>query len=114
MFDGYVPAISNKAKNKIRAEIRGWRIHRRVMLDIEGVAKLFNPALRGWFNYYGKSTPSELNCICWQFEQYLVRWAMHKYKFMQNQRRAIEFVNRHRKANPKLFAHWSLMYGKTI
>ena len=112
MFDGYVPAISQKAKKKIQAEIKSWRVHRRVMLELGEVAKLFNPALRGWINYYGKYTPSELNSICWQFDRYLIRWIMHKYKLMQRQRKAIEILNRHRKANPKLFAHWTILHAQ--
>jgi group II intron reverse transcriptase/maturase len=71
IFDGYLPAISKSAKKEISAEISGWRVHRRVMLDVDELAKMFNPALRGWINYYGKFSPHELNRVCWQFDQYL-------------------------------------------
>jgi RNA-directed DNA polymerase len=84
------------------------------VLNVDEMAQLFNPALRGWINYYGKFSPHELNRICWQFDQYLMRWVQHKYKFMQRQNWAVNWLERERKARPSLFAHWEILYGKSM
>ena len=46
-FVGFLPAISDKAKKKIRGNIKSWRIHRRIELTLEEVSKRVNPKVRG-------------------------------------------------------------------
>jgi hypothetical protein len=53
IFLGFSPAISKDALNKIGAEVRCWRIHRRVNSTLADLASTVNPIVRGWFNYYG-------------------------------------------------------------
>jgi hypothetical protein len=52
-FTGFLPAIATKAKKAIRQEVVGWKLQRRVGLQIEDIAKEYNPKIRGWMNYYG-------------------------------------------------------------
>jgi hypothetical protein len=47
----FLPAISKDALKKISAEIRSWRLHRRVNSDGREIAKLINPKIQGWMGY---------------------------------------------------------------
>ena len=60
MFLAFTPAISPKSATAIRREMRSWRLHRRNDLPIEEIAKMVNPAVRGWINYYGSFRRSDL------------------------------------------------------
>src|SRR5437879_1105958 len=72
-FCSFSPAISKKAGQKIRDEIRGWKLHRCTGQSIQELARKINPKLRGWFNYYGRFTPSALRPIERHVGQSLVR-----------------------------------------
>ena len=52
-FVSFIPAISNKAAKSIRDIMRQWQIHRRTDTSLDDLAKMSNPVLRGWINYYG-------------------------------------------------------------
>ena len=53
-FVSFLPAVSTKAKNKIRETIRGWRLHRMGRTSLKQVAEMINPVVRGWYEYYGR------------------------------------------------------------
>ena len=51
----FLPAISTKAAKAIRATIREWRMaSTRNNQRLEDLARLVNPSVRGWLNYYGR------------------------------------------------------------
>ena len=56
------------------------------MYSLEELAKLINPYVRGWINYYGKFYPSELKKVLNYVEATLVRWAMGKYKKLRGRK----------------------------
>jgi len=72
-FCSFSPAISKNAAQRIRDEIREWKLHRCTGQSIEDLAGKINPKLRGWFNYYGRFTPSALRPIERHVGQSLVR-----------------------------------------
>ena len=110
IFVSYTPAISQKAAKSIRKEMRSWRVHRWSDLSISDIAKVVNPSLRGWINYYGNYTRSALYRIFEHFNTYLLRWAMMKYKTLRGRRRrAREWVRGVQRREPHLFAHWSML-----
>jgi group II intron reverse transcriptase/maturase len=51
MMTGFTPAISKDALNKISAQVRSWRLHRRTGLSEADLARWINPIVRGWMNY---------------------------------------------------------------
>ena len=54
-FVGFLPAISAKASKAIRKVIREWRMaSSRNNQRLEDLARLTNPSVRGWMNYYGR------------------------------------------------------------
>jgi hypothetical protein len=82
-----------------------WRLNRRSGSDLTGIATDINPQVRGWFGYYGAFYRSELGSLAARIDDYLVRWAMHKYKRLRSRpRRAWAWLNAVRQRQPDLFA----------
>jgi len=112
IFCSFSPAISKDAAQKIRDEIRSWKLHRRTAESIQDLARMINPKLRGWFNYYGRFMPSALRPIERYVGQSLVRWATRKYKKLRNHRtRAWEWLLRVIHREPTLLVLWSGQRG---
>lgn len=109
-FCSFLPAISDKAAKAKRRQIRSWRMNRRSDLDLVDIARFINPIVRGWINYWGRFYRSELtDSVLLQLNEYLIRWAMRKYKRMRrSHRRAAAFMGQIQRSNPALFAHWQL------
>ncbi len=55
--------------------------------SLEELAKLINPRVQGWINYFGKFYPSELRGVLSYVEATLVRWAMEKYKKLRGRKK---------------------------
>jgi RNA-directed DNA polymerase len=53
IFTSFLPAVSKDALNKISAEIRSWRLHRLTGTALGDLARMINPKVRGWMQYYG-------------------------------------------------------------
>ncbi len=79
-FVNFSPAISGDARKAIEREIRSWRINRRSDLSLSDLARMVNPIVQGWINYYGRFYKSMLYAVLRRINDYLVRWAMRKYK----------------------------------
>jgi group II intron reverse transcriptase/maturase len=108
VFDGYLPALSLKKRQAIQAKIKSWRLHRLTTKSLRDLANMFNPFIRGWYNYYGHFYISALNPIYWQLQKYLTRWAEAKYKRFRNRRKwAYEWLLTMMSRQPTLFAHWA-------
>ena len=111
-FVNFSPAVSNKATKAIRQEIRSWNLHRRTDKSLEDFARMFNPIIRGWINYYGSYYKSALYRTFWQLDRTLSTWASRKYKRLRGrQRRAQRWLRRVRKRQSWLFAHWRFAYA---
>ena len=103
----FSPAVSNKASKSIRQTIRSWRLSRRSDKSLEDFARMFNPIIRGWINYYGSYYKSALRPIFDQLNRCLRKWAMRKYKKLRGRpRRARYWLGRIARRQPYLFAHW--------
>ena len=109
MFVNFSPAVSDDAKKAIRQEIRSWRLHRRSEKTLADLARDINPAVQGRINYYGSFYKSQLYPALRSINDYLVRWAMRKYKRVRGHvRRAWSWLARVARRDPNLFAHWRL------
>jgi RNA-directed DNA polymerase len=112
IFCSFSPAISRDAAQKIRDEIRSWKLHRRTAESIQDLARLINPKLRGWFNYYGRFMPSALRPIERYVGQSLVRWATRKYKKLRGHRtQAWDWLRRVIHRQPTLLVLWGRQRG---
>jgi RNA-directed DNA polymerase len=56
VFTSFLPAVCKDALKKMGQEVRRWRLHRRTDLNFADLARMINPIVRGWMNYYGAFT----------------------------------------------------------
>ena len=108
-FVSFTPAISAKAAKNIRHTVKQkWKLKMRTDLDLHGLARLYNPAIQGWINYYGRFHGSALySKIFEHLNTSLMRWAMKKYKQLHKRpTRASAWLKRTQLEYPNLFAHW--------
>jgi len=110
-FVNFSPAISQKAVVRIFGVIRDWQFNSRIPMDLEDLAKLANPAIRGWINYYGRFCPSAMHSLMMYLNQKLVKWAMRKYKrFRFHEKRATHWLGKIAHREPGMFVHWKCGY----
>jgi RNA-directed DNA polymerase len=109
-FVNFVPAVSNDAAKAMRQAMRRWRLHLRSDKAIDDLARMFNPIICGWIQYYGRFYKSALHSVFRHLNQLLRWWAMRKYKrFRGHRRRAEHWLGRLAQREPILFAHWRLL-----
>jgi RNA-directed DNA polymerase len=109
-FTNFTPAISASASKRIGQRIRSWRLHRRSDLTLQDLAEKINNVVRGWINYYGRFRPSELRRLFERIDEYLVRWAMRKYKRLRRARtRTRQILADIATRAPRLFVHWHMI-----
>jgi group II intron reverse transcriptase/maturase len=110
-FVNFSPGISNRAAKAIRQTMRDWQLDCRIDKRIDDLAKMFNPIIRGWINYYGRYHKSALSRALKHLDLRLARWAMSKYRRLRrHRRRARHWIRDVRRRDPTLFAHWRLLY----
>ena len=100
-----------KAAKAIRTTIRQWRIvSSRTHQRLEDIARLVNPLVRGWLNYYGRFYRSACAQLLMRyFDQTLTAWARRKFKRLRGRKLAsMRWLKRTKRRAPKLFAVWEL------
>jgi group II intron reverse transcriptase/maturase len=113
LFVGFMPAISNKAKKSICDTMRRWKMHRQTDKSLDDLARVVNPVVRGWINYYGSFYKSALYRTFQPLNNILVQWASRKYKRLRGyDQRANQWLQGVMHRQPKLFAHWQLSQVK--
>jgi RNA-directed DNA polymerase len=109
VFVGFSPAVSNDATKAIRQQMRDWRLHLRSDLSLGDLARMVNPMLRGWINYYGHFYKTGLYPTFRNLNGYLFRWAQKKYKRLRGHTwRTWRWLQSIARRDPTLFAHWRL------
>ena len=109
-FISFTPAVSNKAAKAMRRTLRSWALHNRSDKSLEDLARMFNPVVQGWINYYASFYKSALYPTLRHVDQVLARWAERKYKKLHGHlRRARHWLARVARTRPRLFAHWKLV-----
>ncbi len=108
-FVSFSPAVSDDAAKRIRSEIRRWRLHRRSDLALGDLVRMINPVVQGWITYYGRFYKSAMYPSLQRINEYLVRWAMRKYKRLYGcVTKAWRWLEGVALREPQLFAHWRL------
>lgn len=106
-FVSFSPAASNEALKAFRHKIRRWRLHRWSSADLGDLAEEINPVVRGWVNYYGRFYRQRLFPTLAHINEYLIRWAMEKYKrFRRRRARTRAWLRTVATREPALFVHW--------
>jgi RNA-directed DNA polymerase len=107
-FNGFSPAASKSAGQVLRERIRNIRTCNK-SVSIEELAKLVNPVIRGWFNYFSKFAAGSAKRILTYVNLTIARWTKSKYKSMKGSTlKAMRFLKRIAKCNPNLFYHWQI------
>ncbi|MEU8502342.1 group II intron reverse transcriptase/maturase [Streptomyces lavendulae] len=107
MFTGFNPGISNDALKKLGSRVRSWRLHRHTEVSETDLARLVNPVVRGWVQYYGAFCRSALYPLLGRINVYLMRWIRKKYKRLRGRKKAQDAWNRTVERRPRFFAHWA-------
>jgi len=109
-FVSFLPAMSNKAAKRIRKTIREWRMaSTRNNQRLEDLARVVNPVIRGWMNYYGRFYRSKCVQTLRHLNEALAAWARWKYKrFRRRERASMHWLGRIARRDPSLFALWQL------
>jgi RNA-directed DNA polymerase len=106
-FVNFSPAVSDDAKREIGREIRSWHIARRSDKTLTDLARMFNPTVQGWINFYGRFYKSMLFLVLRRINDRLIRWAMRKYKRLRGHyARSVKWLAGVARRSPNLFAHW--------
>lgn len=107
LFMGFLPAVGDKARKKIKDKVREWEIHKRTDKSLKELAEECNPVIRGWINHYGKFYKSELDEVLKCVDDDLAKWAIRKYKKLKGSlKRAKSWIRKITQRDPRVFAHW--------
>jgi RNA-directed DNA polymerase len=107
MFVSFTPAVSPVAMKAMRSKVRKANIRNRTDLNLEDIARWYNPILCGWFEYYGRYSPSAMYPVWRHFNKTLVAWAMRKYKRLRNRKTwASKMLEKVSEQSPWLIYHW--------
>jgi RNA-directed DNA polymerase len=109
-FVSFLPAISNKAAKAIWQTIREWRMaSTRNNQRLEDLARLTNPVVRGWMNYYGRFYRSKCVQVLRRLNEALAGWARWKFKrFRRRERASMHWLGCIARRDPNLFVLWQL------
>jgi RNA-directed DNA polymerase len=106
-FVNFSPAVSDVAKREIGREIRSWHLARRSDKTLTDLARIINPIVQGWINFYGRFYKSMLFLVLRRINERLARWAMRKYKRLRGHiTRAVNWLAGVARREPRRFAHW--------
>lgn len=109
MFVGFLPAVSNESKRKMRQTIHDWRMLLRPDIDLEDLSRMYNPVIRGCVNYYVQFYKSEIYPVLRQINRSLVRWSMRKYRqFARHENRARDWLDSNARLDSMLFVQWQM------
>ena len=79
-----------------------------VHLSIEEIARMLNPVLQGWIQYYGRFYRTELIRKLYRYlDHQIAAWLRRKYKQLRSRwGRSWQLLKRIRQQRSDLFAHW--------
>ena len=111
LFLGFDCGISIGSRKRIADRLGELKVHRMTSNSIVGIAKIPDPMIRGWINYYGKFRKSMLHGVFKLLNDRLVKWARKRYKrYKTSIKRAYRWFFRVREQFPDLFYHWKMGY----
>ena len=110
LFVGFLPGMSRKAKRKAHETMRSWSLTTsKLRWSINDLARLINPCIRGWVNYFGKGYKEPVRLLLDDVNRLLVRWVRKRYKRLKHSLfQARKWLRRISERDPNLFYMWSL------
>jgi RNA-directed DNA polymerase len=114
-FTNWLPSVSNKAMKSMNEKMKQWSILRNSGCTLEQLARMINPVLKGWINYYGRFYKTTLRNFLHVVNVKIARWARRKYKGLRvSDKKAIRWLYGISQRSPNLFAHWSIGSKPTL
>ena len=108
-FTSFLPAASEAAMKRMRQTVQKWWLTRQTHVSLAEIAKLYNPVIQGWWNYYGAFYQTATQEIFQHIDRALGRWVRRKFKtFSGRSRRSAAWLGTMRDAYPRLFCHWNV------
>jgi group II intron reverse transcriptase/maturase len=111
LFTAFLPAVSKESTQRFKDKVRGMNLYSMVHFDLNMIAEILNPVVRGWMNYYGHFCPSEMAKALRFLNDTLKRWVRKKYKRMKSWKKANKWLSGVIVRQPHLFYHWSQGYA---
>jgi len=106
-FTSFLPAISKKSAQEVRDKIKAWDLYRFQQFKLPVIAKMKNPIIAGWVNYYGKFGRTEFLKVMNYLNKTIARWAKKKFKGLKvGKGRSIYWLADVAQKNRTLFYHW--------
>ena len=97
----FLPAASQAALKAMRQKVRRWSLQRRTDKALDDLARMVNPYIRGWSNYYSHFYKSALYASLRRIDFHLRTWVRRKFKrFRQTPKGAREWLARVIRTNP--------------
>ena len=107
IFTSFLPAASEDASKRMRQAVRRWCLNQQTHVALPDLARLYNPVIQGWWNYYGAFYKTAMHRIFQHIDRTLERWARRKFKALHGRRRrSAEWLQKMQRATPLLFRHW--------
>ena len=108
IFTSFLPAASPQALKRMRAQVKAMALLSLVHLSIEEIARMLNPVLQGWIQYYGRFYRTELIRKLYRYlDHQIAAWLRRKYKQLRSRwGRSWQLLKRIRQQRSGLFAHW--------
>lgn len=109
MGNNFICYVSKKFGKVFRDKMKSLEIYKKTGSAIEMIAKVLNPLIRGWINYFGKYNPSAMKYTLDVIERRIMKWAMCKYKYLiGRKKRAERWLSQVKQSEPYIFVHWKL------
>ena len=108
-FVNFSPAVSKASIKAMSQEMKRWKLNLRSSQSLEEFSRMYNPVLRGWWQYYGFFHKSAMGVAFNQLNRMLVKWAKKKYKrFHRSKTQASKWLTKVAREKRELFVHWQL------
>jgi group II intron reverse transcriptase/maturase len=99
--------ISRKSERRILEKFRSMHLHK-WRSNIEEIAEVMQPIVRGIISYYGKFSVGHMRFIWNQLNARLIKWV--KWEKGLFKMACVRWLKKKYKENPNLFPHWKLVH----
>jgi len=110
IFTGFLPAVSKASLKGFKDKVRQRRTLVWTQCELQVIADILNPMIRGWMNYFKAFYPSEMRKMTKWLNNAIRLWARRKYKGMRGWRKTNKWYSGVLARQPNLFYHWSQGY----